>query len=140
MGTTGGRRGRWPELDQLWRWLGGGLPGAIHISPAPGGGVHCPGLSPPSGGVELADQPVVTGTEAGLGGAWEITLAPHPLSLTQDCPRRRAVILKFSLQGLKIYSGEGEVGAHVGAGEDWTERVSYSLRTYLPPPRPYTVP
>ncbi|XP_060056885.1 SH2 domain-containing protein 5 isoform X2 [Erinaceus europaeus] len=27
----------------------------------------------------------------------------------KDCPRRRAVILKFSLQGLKIYSGEGEV-------------------------------
>ena len=36
---------------------------------------------------------------------------PHHLSPTQDCPRRRAVILKFSLQGLKIYSGEGEVGA-----------------------------
>ncbi|XP_006145248.1 SH2 domain-containing protein 5 isoform X1 [Tupaia chinensis] len=27
----------------------------------------------------------------------------------KDCPRRRAVILKFSLQGLKICSGEGEV-------------------------------
>lgn len=32
------------------------------------------------------------------------------LSSPQDCSRRRAVILKFSLQGLKIYSGEGEVG------------------------------
>lgn len=46
--------------------------------------------------------------------------APHQLSPPQDCPRRRAVILKFSLQGLKIYSGEGEVGTHVGAGEDRT--------------------
>lgn len=128
---------------QNWTSYGAGSAVACQepfIFPRLLGGVHCPGLSPPSGGVELADQPVVTGTEAGLGGAWEITLAPHPLSLTQDCPRRRAVILKFSLQGLKIYSGEGEVGAHVGAGEDWTERVSYSLRTYLPPPRPYTVP
>lgn len=83
---------------------------------------------------------MVTGTEAGLGRAWEIMLVPHALSPTQDCPRRRAVILKFSLQGLKIYSGEGEVGAHVGAGEDWTERVPYSLRTYSPPPRPYAAP
>ncbi|XP_040143983.2 SH2 domain-containing protein 5 isoform X5 [Ictidomys tridecemlineatus] len=32
----------------------------------------------------------------------------------KDCPRRRAVILKFSLQGLKVYSGEGEVGAQEG--------------------------
>lgn len=46
--------------------------------------------------------------------------APHQLSPHQDCPRRRAVILKFSLQGLKIYSGEGEVGTRVGAGEDRT--------------------
>ncbi|NWJ09848.1 SH2D5 protein, partial [Crypturellus undulatus] len=30
------------------------------------------------------------------------------LSARQDCPRRRAVVLKFSLQGLKVYSGDGE--------------------------------
>uniref|UniRef100_A0A8B9PVY0 SH2 domain containing 5 n=1 Tax=Apteryx owenii TaxID=8824 RepID=A0A8B9PVY0_APTOW len=28
--------------------------------------------------------------------------------LSPDCPRRRAVVLKFSLQGLKIYGGDGE--------------------------------
>ncbi|XP_048205798.1 SH2 domain-containing protein 5 [Perognathus longimembris pacificus] len=35
-------------------------------------------------------------------------LVRHQLRALKDCPRRRAVILKFSLQGLKIYSGEGE--------------------------------
>ncbi|XP_036707160.1 SH2 domain-containing protein 5 isoform X2 [Balaenoptera musculus] len=38
--------------------------------------------------------------------AW---LVQQQLWTLKDCPRRRAVILKFSLQGLKIYSGEGEV-------------------------------
>ncbi|XP_026965701.1 SH2 domain-containing protein 5 isoform X2 [Sagmatias obliquidens] len=38
--------------------------------------------------------------------AW---LVQQQLWALKDCPRRRAVILKFSLQGLKIYSGEGEV-------------------------------
>ncbi|KAK1340409.1 hypothetical protein QTO34_018978 [Cnephaeus nilssonii] len=41
-------------------------------------------------------------------GVW---LVQQQLWALKDCPRRRAVILKFSLQGLKIYSGEGEVGA-----------------------------
>ncbi|XP_059936497.1 SH2 domain-containing protein 5 isoform X3 [Mesoplodon densirostris] len=49
--------------------------------------------------------------------AW---LVQQQLWALKDCPRRRAVILKFSLQGLKIYSGEGEVGTRVGAGEDRT--------------------
>ncbi|XP_070259268.1 SH2 domain-containing protein 5 isoform X1 [Myotis yumanensis] len=39
-------------------------------------------------------------------GVW---LVQQQLWALKDCPRRRAVILKFSLQGLKIYSGEGEV-------------------------------
>ncbi|XP_013375201.1 PREDICTED: SH2 domain-containing protein 5 isoform X2 [Chinchilla lanigera] len=38
-------------------------------------------------------------------GVW---LVRQQLWALKDCPRRRAVILKFSLQGLKIYSGEGE--------------------------------
>lgn len=29
----------------------------------------------------------------------------------QDCPRRRSVLLRFSLQGLKVYGADGEVGA-----------------------------
>ncbi|XP_012889186.1 PREDICTED: SH2 domain-containing protein 5 [Dipodomys ordii] len=37
------------------------------------------------------------------------SLVRHQLWALKDCPRRRAVILKFSLQGLKIYSGEGEM-------------------------------
>ncbi|XP_021118627.1 SH2 domain-containing protein 5 isoform X3 [Heterocephalus glaber] len=39
-------------------------------------------------------------------GVW---LVRQQLWALKDCPRRRAVILKFNLQGLKIYSGEGEV-------------------------------
>ncbi|XP_032751550.1 SH2 domain-containing protein 5 isoform X2 [Rattus rattus] len=38
-----------------------------------------------------------------------VCLVQQHLWALQDCSRRRAVILKFSLQGLKIYSGEGEV-------------------------------
>nr|XP_051713979.1 SH2 domain-containing protein 5 isoform X3 [Oryctolagus cuniculus] len=38
-----------------------------------------------------------------------VWLVQQQLWTLKDCPRRRAVILKFSLQGLKIYSGEGEV-------------------------------
>ncbi|XP_021486441.1 SH2 domain-containing protein 5 isoform X1 [Meriones unguiculatus] len=38
-----------------------------------------------------------------------VRLVQQQLWALQDCSRRRAVILKFSLQGLKIYSGEGEV-------------------------------
>lgn len=82
----------------------GGLPGTLHISLAPGG--------PLAGGVVLVLR------LSGQGRAWGVMPAPPRLSPTQECPRRRAVILKFSLQGLKMYSGEGEVGAHVGAGDD----------------------
>ncbi|XP_057641213.1 SH2 domain-containing protein 5 isoform X4 [Chionomys nivalis] len=38
-----------------------------------------------------------------------VYLVQQQLWALQDCSRRRAVILKFSLQGLKVYSGEGEV-------------------------------
>ncbi|XP_004678628.1 PREDICTED: SH2 domain-containing protein 5 [Condylura cristata] len=38
-----------------------------------------------------------------------VWLVQQQLWALKDCPRRRAVILKISLQGLKIYSGEGEV-------------------------------
>ncbi|XP_020024251.2 SH2 domain-containing protein 5 isoform X1 [Castor canadensis] len=38
-----------------------------------------------------------------------VCLVRQQLWALKDCPRRRAVILKFSLQGIKIYSGEGEV-------------------------------
>ncbi|XP_008836824.1 SH2 domain-containing protein 5 isoform X3 [Nannospalax galili] len=38
-----------------------------------------------------------------------VCLVQQQLWVLKDCSRRRAVILKFSLQGLKIYSGEGEV-------------------------------
>ncbi|XP_047422408.1 SH2 domain-containing protein 5 isoform X1 [Sciurus carolinensis] len=44
----------------------------------------------------------------------------------KDCPRRRAVILKFSLQGLKVYSGEGEVGAQVLLMAHALRRILYS--------------
>ncbi|XP_073089438.1 SH2 domain-containing protein 5 isoform X1 [Manis javanica] len=37
-----------------------------------------------------------------------VWLVQQQLWALKDSPRRRAVILKFSLQGLKIYSGEGE--------------------------------
>lgn len=38
---------------------------------------------------------------------------PQPqrcISPGQDCPRRRSVVLRFSLQGLKVYGTDGEVG------------------------------
>ncbi|XP_045715404.1 SH2 domain-containing protein 5 isoform X2 [Phyllostomus hastatus] len=38
-----------------------------------------------------------------------VWLVQQQLWALKDCPRRRAVVLKFSLQGLKIYSGESEV-------------------------------
>ncbi|XP_053432958.1 SH2 domain-containing protein 5 isoform X2 [Nycticebus coucang] len=38
-----------------------------------------------------------------------VWLVQQQLWALKDCQRRRAVILKFSLQGIKIYSGEGEV-------------------------------
>ncbi|XP_055979315.1 SH2 domain-containing protein 5 isoform X1 [Sorex fumeus] len=44
-----------------------------------------------------------------LGTQESVWLVQQQLWALKDCPRRRAVILKFSLQGLKIYSGEGEV-------------------------------
>ncbi|XP_045441044.1 SH2 domain-containing protein 5 isoform X2 [Pipistrellus kuhlii] len=44
-----------------------------------------------------------------LGTQEGVWLVQQQLWALKDCPRRRAVILKFSLQGLKIYSGEGEV-------------------------------
>lgn len=91
-----------------------------------------------AGRVGLADQPVVTGTEAGQGPGGNA--CAHQLSPSQDCPRRRAVILKFSLQGLKIYSGEGEVGACVGAGEAWMGQVSCSFWMHSPLPGPCAAP
>ncbi|NWI00095.1 SH2D5 protein, partial [Tichodroma muraria] len=30
------------------------------------------------------------------------------LRALKDCPRRRSVVLRFSLQGLKVYSADGE--------------------------------
>ncbi|XP_038602883.1 SH2 domain-containing protein 5 isoform X1 [Tachyglossus aculeatus] len=38
-----------------------------------------------------------------------VWMVQQQLWALKDCPRRRAVLLKFSLQGLKIYSTEGEV-------------------------------
>ncbi|NWS07035.1 SH2D5 protein, partial [Motacilla alba] len=32
------------------------------------------------------------------------------LRALKDCPRRRSVVLRFSLQGLKVYGADGEVG------------------------------
>lgn len=79
--------------------------GAMHAVPAPRGS---PSSALPLGSCRgRADQP------RGQRPGWACPGgddAPHHFSPTQDCPRRRAVILKFSLQGLKIYSGEGEVG------------------------------
>lgn len=101
-------------------------------------GAPCPGYPPPGGGEgvvgkggRVADQP--WGQRPGWAGPGSDD-APHSLSPTQDCPRRRAVILKFSLQGLKIYSGEGEVGALGGRGvQVRTPRVSCSPGTHLRP-------
>lgn len=40
----------------------------------------------------------------------------YQLSPGQDCPRRRSVVLRFSLQGLKVYGADGEVGGWGGQG------------------------
>lgn len=52
------------------------------------------------------------------------------LSSPQDCSRRRAVILKFSLQGIKIYSGEGEVGGMRAPGSE--DQMGYGLFIVCP--------
>ncbi|XP_028920199.1 SH2 domain-containing protein 5 [Ornithorhynchus anatinus] len=44
-----------------------------------------------------------------LGLQEMVWMVQQQLWALKDCPRRRAVLLKFSLQGLKIYSAEGEV-------------------------------
>ncbi|XP_038602884.1 SH2 domain-containing protein 5 isoform X2 [Tachyglossus aculeatus] len=44
-----------------------------------------------------------------LGLQEMVWMVQQQLWALKDCPRRRAVLLKFSLQGLKIYSTEGEV-------------------------------
>lgn len=41
---------------------------------------------------------------------------PVPHLPRQDCPRRRSVVLRFSLQGLKVYGADGEVGGWGGQG------------------------
>lgn len=59
-------RGWKPQVGDVgWPWLGGCLPGVIHTSMAPGG-LLSRAQSPGTWG-HLADQPAVTGTEAGLG-------------------------------------------------------------------------
>lgn len=74
--AIGGTSGQWSEHDQLLPWLGGLVcrePFTWLL------GVPCLGLSPLAGGVELADQPAVTGTKAGLGRAREVMPPnPHP--------------------------------------------------------------
>ncbi|NWV74094.1 SH2D5 protein, partial [Dasyornis broadbenti] len=44
------------------------------------------------------------------------------LRALKDCPRRRPVVLRFSLQGLKVYGADGEVGG-------W--RMAHALRRIL---------
>ncbi|KFO78693.1 SH2 domain-containing protein 5, partial [Cuculus canorus] len=42
------------------------------------------------------------------------------LRALKDCPRRRSVMLRFSLQGLKVYGADGEVGVPEGGwGAGW---------------------
>ncbi|NWY00472.1 SH2D5 protein, partial [Nothoprocta ornata] len=38
----------------------------------------------------------------------DAALLDERLRTLQDCPRRRSVVLKFSLQGLKVYGADGE--------------------------------
>lgn len=112
---------------------GGCLPGPSHTSPAPGESTV---QGPVPWQLGWSWLPSWWWLVLRQGRAWKVMPAPNQLSPTQDYPRRRAVILKFSLQGLKIYSGEGEVGACMGAGEAWTGQVSYSLRMRPAPRRP----
>lgn len=47
--------------------------------------------------------------------------SPDPqchISPGQDCPRRRSVVLRFSLQGLKVLGADGEVGGWGGVKRD----------------------
>uniref|UniRef100_A0A8B9VWY1 SH2 domain containing 5 n=1 Tax=Anas zonorhyncha TaxID=75864 RepID=A0A8B9VWY1_9AVES len=66
-------------------------------------------LGPPTSPLAPAGRPWrghprVWGDPRWHGG--DLTAAP-PLS-HQDCPRRRSVVLRFSLQGLKVYGADGE--------------------------------
>uniref|UniRef100_A0A5F8G7I2 SH2 domain containing 5 n=1 Tax=Monodelphis domestica TaxID=13616 RepID=A0A5F8G7I2_MONDO len=64
-----------------------------------------------SKGITKFTQYVGSFTVDDLGLQEKVWRVQQQLWALKDCPRRRAVILKFSLQGLKIYSAEGEVGA-----------------------------
>lgn len=45
------------------------------------------------------------------GTKWQWGTPPPLPCPHQDCPRRKSVVLRFSLQGLKVYGADGEVGA-----------------------------
>ncbi|XP_044524647.1 SH2 domain-containing protein 5 [Gracilinanus agilis] len=61
-----------------------------------------------SRGITKFAQYVGSFTVDDLGLQEKVWRVQQQLWALKDCPRRRAVILKFSLQGLKIYSAEGE--------------------------------
>ncbi|XP_074074336.1 SH2 domain-containing protein 5 [Macrotis lagotis] len=61
-----------------------------------------------SRGITKFAQYVGSFTVDDLGLQEKVWMVQQQLWALKDCPRRRAVILKFSLQGLKIYSAEGE--------------------------------
>ncbi|NXV63280.1 SH2D5 protein, partial [Molothrus ater] len=53
------------------------------------------------------------------------------LQALKDCPRRRSVVLRFSLQGLKVYGADGETLLMAHA----LRRILYS--TWSPPDRQF---
>ncbi|XP_027697261.1 SH2 domain-containing protein 5 isoform X6 [Vombatus ursinus] len=61
-----------------------------------------------SRGITKFAQYVGSFTVEDLGLQEKVWMVQQQLWALKDCPRRRAVILKFSLQGLRIYSAEGE--------------------------------
>ncbi|XP_074162127.1 SH2 domain-containing protein 5 [Sminthopsis crassicaudata] len=61
-----------------------------------------------SRGITKFAQYVGSFTVDDLGLQEKVWMVQQQLWALKDCPRRRAVILKFSLQGVKIYSAEGE--------------------------------
>uniref|UniRef100_A0A8B9VR95 SH2 domain containing 5 n=1 Tax=Anas zonorhyncha TaxID=75864 RepID=A0A8B9VR95_9AVES len=91
--SAAGSGGWWGQVVSLWSLLAG-----IH-SPRPWGPPHRPLL--PLGYVgSFAVEDLDLQRQVG----W----LEEQLRALKDCPRRRSVVLRFSLQGLKVYGADGE--------------------------------
>uniref|UniRef100_A0A7M4FIT7 SH2 domain containing 5 n=1 Tax=Crocodylus porosus TaxID=8502 RepID=A0A7M4FIT7_CROPO len=85
-------------------------PPPLGASPSGGAGGEAPGDCRSAQGeiIALTFAYVGSFTVEDLELQQKVWMIEQQLQALKDCPRRRSVVVKFSLQGLKIYSAEGE--------------------------------